>query len=95
MKKIAILLGLIVSVSAFFGCSSVAPVCATSNELGSKVGTNTAAYIFGWIPIGGTDFGIAGAAKNGGITKISTVDLKSFSYLFGLYCGHTTIVTGE
>ncbi|MDD5789460.1 MAG: TRL domain-containing protein [Spirochaetia bacterium] len=95
MKKFALLLALIVSVSAFFGCSSVAPVCATSNDLGSKVGTNTAAYIFGIIPIGGTDFGIAGAAKNGGITKISTVDLKTFSYLFGFYRGNTTIVTGE
>lgn len=54
MKKIALLLALIVSASAFIGCTSVAPVCATSNELGEKVGTNTAGYLFGIIPITGT-----------------------------------------
>lgn len=94
MKKIALLLALIVSASAFIGCTSVEPVCATSNELGAKVGTNTAAYIFGIIPIGGGDYGIADAARKAGITKISTVDLKTFNYL-GFYCGHTTIVTGN
>ena len=85
---------LIVSASAFIGCTSVAPVCATSNELGAKVGTNTAGYLFGIIPITGTDYGIADATKKAGITKISTVDLKTFNYL-GFYCGHTTIVTGN
>lgn len=94
MKKIALLLTLIVSVSAFIGCSSVEPVCATSNELGAKVGTNTAGYLFGIIPITGVDYGIADAARKAGITKISTVDLKTFNYL-GFYCGHTTIVTGN
>ena len=93
-KKIALLLALIVSASAFIGCTSVAPVCATSNELGEKVGTNTAGYLFGIIPITGTDYGIADAARKAGITKISTVDLKTFNYL-GFYCGHTTIVTGN
>lgn len=95
MKKIIhLILGIALASTLFIACTSVAPVCATSNELGSKVGTNTAARLLGFIPIGGTDYGIAGAAQAAGITKISTVDLKTFNYL-GIYYGCTTIVTGN
>lgn len=93
MKKIIFTVCIALIIAMFVGCTTISPITATSNELGTKVGTSTAAYIFGLIPIS-DDYSIQAAAKEGGITKISTVDLKSFNYL-GIYSGYTTIVTGE
>ena len=94
MKKTVLIASLALLMGLFFSCSSTGPITATSNELGSKVGTSTAGLILGLIPIGGGDYSIQSAAKEGGITKISTVDLKKFNYL-GIWAGCTTIVTGE
>ncbi|MBR6193127.1 MAG: hypothetical protein IKQ66_03075 [Treponema sp.] len=95
MKKVMKLLPLVLSAALLVGCTSIGPICATSNEVGSKVGTATAGYLFGWIPIPLTgDHSIQRAAKESGITKISTVDEKSFNY-FGVWVGKQTIVTGE
>jgi predicted nucleic acid-binding protein len=44
--------------------------------------------------VGIGDASIASAAKEGGITKISTVDSDNFSVL-GIYATNCTIVTGE
>ena len=93
MKKIIFTVCIALIIAMFVGCTTISPITATSNELGTKVGTSTAAFIFGLIPIS-DDYSIQAAAKEGGITKISTVDLKSFNYL-GIYSGYTTIVTGE
>lgn len=91
MKKMfgALLLSSLLAV----GCTSVAPLCATGNTLGSKVGTATAKYLFGALPMGGADGSIATAAQNGGITKISTVDVKT--ELGFIFTNVTTVVTGE
>ena len=95
MKKTGFIAALVLAASLLVGCSTVAPLAATSNELGSKVGTASAGYLFGLIPIPfSADYGIEKAARDGGITKISTVDVKSFNY-FGVWVGHQTIVTGE
>lgn len=95
MKKFVLLFALLGSLFLGISCSTTGPVAATSNELGAKVGTSTAGKLFGLIPIPfDGDYSIAKAARNGGITKISTVDLKEFSYL-GVWSGKTTIVTGE
>lgn len=95
MKKITKVLPLIASLILFASCQSIAPVCATSNEIGSKVGTAQVGYILGIIPIPfDGDYSIQRAAQESGITKISTVDMKSFNY-FGVWTGHQTIVTGE
>lgn len=93
MKKLAFLFT-IVSLLVFVGCSSVSPLCATSNELGVKVGESTAGFLFGAIPMFGADAGIQKAARNAGISKISTVDVKTTTY-FGWWTSVTTIVTGE
>ena len=93
MKKILFTACIVLIMAMFVGCTSISPITATSNELGSKVGTSTAAYILGIIPVS-NDYSIQAAAKEGGITKISTVDLKTFNYL-GIWSGCTTIVTGE
>ncbi|MBQ1833716.1 MAG: hypothetical protein II114_08105 [Treponema sp.] len=95
MKKVFKLLPIVLTAVVLAGCTSIGPVCATSNEVGSKVGTSTAGYLFGFIPIPFTgDHSIQRAARESGITKISTVDEKTFNY-FGVWVGKQTIVTGE
>ena len=92
MKK---LLVVVVALATLFivGCTTVAPMTATSNPLGSKVGEAKGTYLFG-IPLGFTmDMGIQKAAQNGGITKISTVDLKVKNLV--VLTTITTVVTGE
>ena len=91
MKKLA--LALVASFILFASCSTVGPVCATSNKLGSKVGEAEATYLFGYLPMGNADASIQTAAKNGGITLISTVDVKTTIGIFTVK--QTTIVTGE
>ncbi len=82
---------------AFIGLISCSPIITdpliiTDNSVGSKVGE--ASYrlnIFGLPTEKDANVGVAQAAKNGGITKIATVDtrvnVKDQSY--------TTVVTGE
>ncbi len=68
------------------------PVEATSNGAGSKVGTSEVTSILGLVATG--DAGINAAAKAGGITKISHVDMHTMSIL-GLYAKFTVYVYGE
>ena len=91
MKKLG--LALLTATMLFVGCSSVQPVCATSNKLGTKVGESTATYLFGYLPLGGADASIQTAARKAGITMISTVDEKVTIRFFTF--NNTTIVTGE
>ena len=99
---------LIVSVIALVylsGCASVvspvrggivtavtSPITATANEKGSKKGDAVCRNILGIVAYG--DCSVEAAANDGSISKISTVDVKSFSIL-GIYSSYTTIVTGE
>ena len=74
-------------------CSLTLPVNATSNEVGSKVGMSEAKGFLNvlWFD---QDASIQSAAKNGGISKISTVDLKTTD-LLGIIQTYECIVTGE
>ena len=93
MKKVkmVITLGL---VSLFLtGCAITLPVAATSNAVGSKVGTSTATVYMGRLMFD-ADASIRTAAANGGITKISTVDIK-ISSLFNIITTYECIVTGS
>lgn len=74
-------------------CAVTLPVNATSNPVGSKVGTAKAT---GYLSIlfFNQDASIRTAAKNAGITRISTVDIKQTSVL-NLIVTYETIVTGE
>ncbi len=95
MKRIATLLVLAGLSLAVMGCTTVAPMGATSNPVGSKVGESTASFLFGYLPTSmNQDYSIATAAANGGISKISTYDLKVTNYL-GFFATVTTTVTGE
>ncbi|HQQ95101.1 MAG TPA: TRL-like family protein [Bacteroidia bacterium] len=89
MKQIAFICTAALFLSA---CSVTAPLTATGNSIGKKVGTAKANVILG-LTFGG-DYSIQTAAKNGGISKISTVDVKHTNVLF-LFMSHQTIVTGE
>ncbi|PKR81063.1 hypothetical protein CW751_05625 [Brumimicrobium salinarum] len=74
-------------------CSLTMPVNATSNPVGDKVGTAKATGFLG-ILFFDADASISTAAKNGGITEISTVDIKHTSIL-NIVVTYETIVTGK
>lgn len=107
MKKVfytvaVLALGIIAQSCAALGSSSPAvfydgrsvPVTATSNTLSksAKVGVSKQLNVLGLVATG--DSGIAKAAKEAGITKISVVDQKTKSIL-GLFCKTETIVYGD
>lgn len=73
-------------------CSVTYPGIATSNPIGKKTGVAERTIFFN-LAFGTTDVGIEKAAKNGGITKIATVDFCVRSGLFKTT--YKTIVTGE
>jgi hypothetical protein len=88
------------------GCTSTItrPVDATNNPIGSKVGKQSETVHFVWIFSSGytIDASAYKAARNGGITRIATVDIQEkrewkFSRFFPLFMDLTitTIVTGE
>lgn len=75
-------------------CTSVAPLTATSNTVGKKCGTATETRILGFFPFEG-DHSINTAAKAGGISKISHVDVETYNIFGYLYVKTTTKVYGE
>lgn len=90
MKKLI----LFSSVALFLtSCALTLPVNATSNEVGNKVGMSKATGYLNvlWFD---ADASIQKAAKQGGITKISTVDLKKTDML-GIIQTYECIVTGN
>lgn len=98
MKKVIVstLAALALAVAAT-SCTTVEPVCATGNTVGSKVGEATTFYLGGMLPLPfdqSENGGIKAAAAAGKITKISTVDVKTYN-LLNLIVKKTTIVTGE
>lgn len=85
------------------GCASPQPVgviyteltlphTATSNNQALKVGTSECTSILALVAMG--DASIEAAAKNGGITKIHSVDWEAKNIL-GIYGTYRTIVRGE
>lgn len=78
----------------FYSCELTQPIAATSNPIGSKVGTSKATGILIFPPfVGGGNAGIQKAAKEGNITKIGTVDYTQSFYI--LWRTWTCTVTGE
>ena len=90
LKKFAALLGLAALLS---GCALTLPVNATSNPVGNKVGVAKATGYLG-VLFFDQDASIQTAAKNGGIKRIATVDIKKTSIL-NIIVTYETIVTGE
>ncbi len=84
---------LLVAVAMLSSCALTLPVNATGNNIGSKVGTAKATGFFG-VLFFNADASIQTAARNGGITKVSTVDLKRTNVL-NIVTSYEVIVTGE
>jgi len=93
LKKLKVGVALLAAAAMMSSCALTLPVNATSNSIGPKVGTAKATGYLG-ILFFDADASIQTAAKNGGIKKISTVDLKQTSIL-GIIVTYETIVTGE
>jgi hypothetical protein len=91
MKKLFCLL--LVAATILTSCSLTKPVSASGTTIGSKVGQATGTCFLGVLCFG-ADASIQTAAKNGGITKVSTVDLKQ-SNVLGIIVSYTCIVTGD
>lgn len=90
IKTIFLLLAITAMVSS---CALTMPVNATSNPVGNKVGSAKATGYLG-ILFFNADASIQTAAKNGGITEISTVDVKTTNIL-NIILTYETIVTGK
>ena len=90
IKNVAVLLAVTAMMAS---CSLTLPVNATSNTIGGKVGTAKATGFLG-VLFFDQDASIQTAAKNGGITKVSTVDIK-YGSILGIVVTYETIVTGE
>ena len=90
IKTIFLLLAITAMVSS---CALTMPINATSNPVGNKVGSAKATGFLG-ILFFNADASIQTAAKNGGITEISTVDVKTTNIL-NIILTHETIVTGK
>lgn len=90
-------MGALVVSAVFASCSTTSPVAGATGTVGSKTGEAKQVFVLGF-PMKG-EGGIHQAAKNGGITKVGTVDIRydyPASWLFaGLYRIVTTVVTGE
>lgn len=71
---------------------STSPLCATSNNVGKKVGESSSTNVLGIVWTG--DGGINKACKDGGIKKISHVDVQQTSIL-GFFTTYKTYVYGE
>jgi hypothetical protein len=93
LKKIKTFVALVAVAAMVSSCALTLPVNATSNAVGNKVGTSKATGFFGFLFFD-QDASIRTAARNGGITRISTVDIKQTS-LLNLIVTFETIVTGE
>ncbi|MDP8209782.1 MAG: TRL domain-containing protein [Candidatus Electryonea clarkiae] len=93
MSKRLIIVVLLVVILLISACSMNLPLAATSNPVGTKIGTSTAKVYFGIFMEG--DASIKTAAQNGGITKISTVDYKITNEFLWYIVSMETIVTGE
>ncbi|MDR1904839.1 MAG: TRL-like family protein [Treponema sp.] len=94
MKQFIAVVGLLVVCFFAVGCATItSPVVATTNPVGSKVGQASGKIWLGMF--GSADAGIQAAAKNGGITNISTVDFTQKLGILGLWIEYQATVTGE
>lgn len=92
MKRTLILLAVLVMV-LLSACTINRPVAATSNPIGTKIGTYSQTGILYFPPTMNNKAATLEAAKNGGITKIATVDHNIHWMIF--LVKYETIVTGE
>lgn len=97
MKKVLLVFAMLL-ILLIASCSTVQPIAGASGVVGSKTGEATQTFILG-MPQKDGQGGILQAAKNGGITKIGTVDVR-YDYpaspiFMWAYYKVTTVVSGE
>lgn len=94
MKNIYKIAAIALAMFTITSCSVSGPLMVTDNPggPGSKTGVAEYKVILGFKPLD-ADASIATAAKNGGITKVSTVDTKIKGGFF--VATYSTVVTGE
>ena len=102
MKKAMLIVALVFAMAALIGCATVNYPFAVGSASIERTGEASGVTILGLF--GEADVGIATAARNGGITKIATVDVQVKPLLgmampgmggSGLMLTWTTTVTGE
>ena len=93
MKKLKTILAASTIALLLASCSATTPSMITQNSVGTKVGKSSGTVYLGFLAFG-ADWGLQTAAKNGGISKIATVDTKLTNVLF-IIMTYETIVTGE
>ena len=93
MKKITTKLSAVFLLICLSGCAVTLPIDTTDEPVGRRVGVSKATVFVGFVAFN-QDASIRTAARNGGITQISTVDIKTKSFL-GILTSYETIVTGE
>ncbi|MBL4709877.1 MAG: hypothetical protein JKY48_15705 [Flavobacteriales bacterium] len=95
MKKIRTILALAVVVASLSSCTITMPYAVTEHPIGEKKGVSKTTVLFGVIQFNG-NYGIAEAAKKGKIKgPISTVDLRTTSYLGAILFTKELLVTGD
>jgi uncharacterized lipoprotein YajG len=92
MKMIKKILPFALSIWMLASCAASAPLLVTDNT-GQKLGKAEFSVILGIFRPMSADISIAKAAKNGGITKVATVDMVVKGGLFKTT--YTTVVTGN
>ncbi|HHV37444.1 MAG TPA: protein trl (tRNA-associated locus protein) [Candidatus Cloacimonetes bacterium] len=93
MMRRIVLLSVMVVLMLVSACTMNRPVAATSNPIGEKVGVFTQTSWFGFPPAKNNKAAIVEAARNAGITEISTVDHNTTWIIFVMK--YETIVTGN
>ena len=95
MRKITFILFVAAAVLFVSSCSTVRPVAGATGTVGGKTGEATQRFVFGF-PVRG-EGGIYQAAKDGGITRVGTVDIRVDYPASPIipYWVVTTVVSGE
>ena len=89
VSSAALLTSLVLSAA----CTTTRPFAVSSNPIGTKVGRASSQAFLGGLLIGG-DASIKAAAKQGGISRVATVDVETVN-VFYIFIKRTTVVTGE
>ena len=80
MKNVKKFVGIVAATVILTSCSITLPVSVSEAPIGNKTGTSSSVVLFGFWHLN-KNFGIAEAAKNGGIKGgVATVDVKYTSY---------------
>ncbi|MCX6153515.1 MAG: hypothetical protein NT007_05090 [Candidatus Kapabacteria bacterium] len=92
IKRIRLAIACFAIAGLLASCTMSQPICATSNAVGSKTG-EVSSWRFLIFDFGGDQATIFNAARQGGISKISTVDHQSSFYL--IVFKNTVLVNGD